>query len=126
MKHAKTATALAAMAALAGCVIEGPGGGMRQPAPPADPFQGNWSDTAGVATSSFLNGRFTSTANDSGNQLAQGSYERLDQRTVQITYFSNLRQEQVRANCLLATENQLNCTNEGGQQFSLIRQSAVS
>lgn len=126
MQLARSVVAIAAIGALAGCVIEGPGSGVRQPAPPADPFQGNWQDTGGVATSSFLNGRFVSTANDSGNQLAQGTYQRLDDRNVQISFFSNLRQTQMRTNCLLATQNQLNCTSESGQQFSLTRQIGVS
>lgn len=128
MMKLKTLAVIAAMTALAGCVIEAPNtrfGGGRTMAPQTG-FEGNWGDTGGVATSTLRAGSFVSVANDTGNRVAEGSYRQIDSRMIELNYTSLLRNTQVRANCILATQNQLNCTNDGGQQFSLIRRTGFS
>ncbi|MGB7431264.1 MAG: hypothetical protein WA921_02200 [Ahrensia sp.] len=127
MGRTKTLAALVGITALAGCVIEGPGPNTRPSTPPPQTgFEGTWGDTGGVATSTLTGGQFISTANDTGTRVAEGSYTRVNPTMIELNYTSLLRQVQVRANCILATTNQLNCTNDAGQQFSLIRRSAIS
>jgi hypothetical protein len=126
MRILKIAGALLAVSTLAGCVIEGPGprNNPRVSAPTG--FEGSWGDTGGVATATLRNGTFVSVANDTGNRVAEGSYRQVDSRMIELNYTSLLRNAQVRANCILATQNQLNCTNDAGQQFSLLRRPTVS
>lgn len=125
-KFAAAAGSLLALATLAGCVMDGPppgygygyanrGGGV----------EGNWSDTGGVATSSFNNGVFVTVANDTGNELSRGGYRYIDDRNVEINFTSLVRNQQVRANCLLVNQSQMNCTNDAGSQFTLVRRGAV-
>lgn len=109
---------IASIAALAGCQSAGPsspGGGV---APTG--VEGEWMSSDGVATSRFAGGSFTTTANDTGKTLAQGSYI-VSGASVQITGTSVIRQSPVAFNCLLASPKQLNCTSSAGQNFTLIR-----
>lgn len=121
MGRSKIIAALLCTGALAGCVIEGPGPSRPPVVSQPSGFEGSWSDTGGVATSTLRGGQFISTANDTGSRVAEGTYSRVNQNMIELNYTSLLRQVQVRANCILATANQLNCTNDGGQQFSLLR-----
>jgi len=105
-----------ALAALAGCQSAGPKG----PAQAMGGVEGDWMSSDGVATSRFAAGTFTTTANDSGNKLAEGSYL-VSGTTVQITGTSVIRQSPISFNCLLVNPRQLNCTSSAGQQFSLVR-----
>lgn len=117
--------AMVGVSALAGCVIEGPAPSRPTVAAAPSGFEGSWGDTGGVATSTLRNGQFVSTANDTGTRVAQGAYTQVNQTMIELNYTSLLRQTQVRANCALATANQLNCTNDSGQQFSLIRRPSL-
>ncbi|MEQ8401928.1 MAG: hypothetical protein RIB53_13640 [Roseitalea porphyridii] len=114
---------------LAGCTIPAPGGGGGFGGPSAvsraGPLDGNWSDSSGVATASLLNGRFVSVANDTGNRVAEGTYTYTSRESIALDYFSLLRETRIRANCVLAGSTTLNCTNDSGQQFQLIRRSGV-
>ncbi|MBO6551863.1 MAG: hypothetical protein JJ926_07740 [Roseitalea sp.] len=113
--------------ALAGCTIAAPGGGGSVRAPSsAGIIDGAWGDTGGVATASLTNGRFVSVANDTGNRVAEGTYVYTSRESVALDYFSLLRQTRIRANCVLANPTTLNCTNDSGQQFQLVRSAAVS
>lgn len=113
--------------ALAGCTIAAPGGGGSARAPAnVGVIDGTWGDTGGVATASLTSGRFVSVANDTGNRVAEGTYVYTSRESVALDYFSLLRQTRIRANCILANPTTLNCTNDGGQQFQLIRNAAVS
>jgi hypothetical protein len=103
------------LAALAACETTGPGGG---PAPTG--VDGQWLSADGVATSTFSGGAFTTTANDTGNKLAEGTYV-VSGATVSINGTSVIRQTPISFNCLLASPKQMNCTSSAGQQFSLIR-----
>jgi hypothetical protein len=115
--------ALAAVSAgLSGCMTGGPGGG---PAAGASGVEGEWLSTDGVAVSRFSGGVFQTTALDTGNKLADGSYQMVDDRTVAITVRSVIRQTTSNVNCSLVAANQLNCTQSTGQQFVLTRRPAV-
>ena len=115
--------ALAAVSAgLSGCMTGGPAGG---PAARASGVEGEWLSTDGVAVSRFSGGVFQTTALDTGNKLADGSYQMVDDRTVAITARSVIRQTTSNVNCALVAANQLNCTQSTGQQFVLTRRPAV-
>lgn len=115
--------ALAAVSAgLSGCMTGGPAGG---PAARASGVEGEWLSTDGVAVSRFSGGVFQTTALDTGNKLADGSYQMVDDRTVAITVRSVIRQTTSNVNCALVAANQLNCTQSTGQQFVLTRRPAV-
>lgn len=115
-------TALIALAALGGCQMVG-----SRPAPIAarpQGVEGSWQSTDGIAISRFSGGRFETTATDTGNKLAEGSYRHRDARTVEITVRSLIRQTVSNVNCSLVTPAQLNCTNSEGNQFVLVRRTA--
>lgn len=113
---------VAAALLAAGCTTSGGGSG---PTAKADPVDGRWVSTDGVAVSTFASGVFTTTATDTGNKLADGSYKRGEGGTISIAGTSLIRQTPIAFNCLLATPNQLNCTNATGQNFTLNRQQAT-
>jgi hypothetical protein len=119
-----SAAALAAMSAgLVGCMTGGgPGGG---PLAAASGVEGEWLSTDGVAVSRFSGGVFQTTALDTGNKLADGSYQMVDDRTVTISVKSLIRQTTSSVNCALAAPAQLNCTSSTGQQFVLTRRPNV-
>jgi len=119
-----SAAAIAATAAiLAGCVSSGPGGGPLAATPQG--VEGEWMSTDGVAVSRFAGGTFQTNALDTGNKLAEGSYRMADNRNVEITMRSLIRQTTSNVNCSMVAANQLNCTSSGGQQFVLTRRPAV-
>ena len=108
---------LAATTVIAGCQT-GPGPTARlQPTG----VEGQWVSSDGVAFSNFNAGAFETVAADTGNQLATGSYSYTGDRSVAITVNSLIRQTTTRVNCALVSGSQLNCTAEGGQQFTLVR-----
>ena len=109
-----------AMISLAGCMSGGPSSPPSM-AQPASGVEGNWISTDGVAVSRFSGGVFTTTALDTGNKLADGSYRMAGASTVEITVTSLIRNTTTNVNCALVTQNQLNCTNTTGQQFVLTR-----
>jgi hypothetical protein len=104
---------VASLAALAACQTAGPG-------PAATSVDGQWMSSDGVAMSTFSGGKFTTTATDTGNKLAEGSYV-VSGATVQIIGTSVIRQTPVSFNCLMAGSKQLNCTSNSGQNFTLVR-----
>lgn len=121
-----SAFAAASLAVLAGCVSGGGGGG-GQPPIVANPtgVEGEWLSADGVAISRFAGGVFETVATDTGNKLAEGSYRYTDQRSVEITVISLIRQTTTAVACALVTVQQLNCTSSAGQQFVLTRRAAV-
>ncbi len=110
---------LAAIIWLAGCTTSGPGFAPRINQP--DSVDGEWAGTDGVAISSFNGGQFRSTATDTGELLATGTYRYISQTLVEITINSIIRQSTSKANCALASSRQLNCTSATGAQFVLVR-----
>jgi hypothetical protein len=122
MKHAAF-VALASTLIVAGCATP-PQQGSRGPtrtAQSASFADGQWMDMQGVAVSTFSNGVFQSVATDTGNRLSEGTYRQIDGNNIEISMTSLIRQSQTQVNCSLATPTQLNCTNAGGQNFSLVR-----
>jgi hypothetical protein len=117
--HSAAAIALAA-ALLSACVSGGPSSGPIT-APPQTGVEGNWLSADGVAVSRFSGGVFTTTALDTGNKLADGSYKMAGANTVEITVVSLIRNTTTNVNCALVTNSQLNCTSSTGQQFVLTR-----
>ena len=105
----------------------GGGGGNYQPPIVANPtgVEGEWMSADGVAISRFSGGIFETVATDTGNKLADGNYRYVDQRSVEITVVSLIRQTTTAVACALVTPTQLNCTSSAGQQFVLTRRAAV-
>lgn len=132
----RAAVALSALFALAACQSQPygsrplpPGGSGMASLPPSagsSPFEGDWISTDGVAVSRFTNGFFETLATDTGNKLAEGNYNQLDNSTVTISVTSLIRQTTTQVNCALVTSTQLNCTSSTGQQFSLTKRSSMS
>ncbi|MBZ0163954.1 MAG: hypothetical protein K8H74_14730 [Notoacmeibacter sp.] len=112
--------ALGAAVSVAGCQSYGPR--VARVAPTG--FEGSWVSTDGVAISNFNSGAFETVATDTGNKLATGSYVHISANTVQITVNSLIRQTTATVNCAQVSTSQLNCTAEGGQQFTLVRRAA--
>ena len=112
----RVAACMSAMAMLAGCEITGPPISRQLTG-----VEGEWVGTDGVAVSSFYDGRFRSSATDTGSLLATGSYRYIGQDLVEVTINSIIRQTTTKANCALVDRRQLNCTSQTGAQFTLIR-----
>lgn len=129
-----TAIVVTALIALAGCQMASPppmrgpamGPGPMAAAPQMNAFEGDWMSTDGVAISRFTGGRFETLATDTGNKLAEGNYNYVDQSTVSISVTSLIRQTTTQVNCAMASTAQLNCTSSAGQQFSLMRRQGMS
>jgi hypothetical protein len=115
-RNAVFAGVIVSLTALAACQSAGPGG----PGAAPSGVDGEWMSSDGVAVSRFAGGVFTTTAVDTGNKLAEGSYI-VSANTVQISGTSVIRQSPIQFNCLLASPQQLNCTSSAGQQFTLVR-----
>ncbi len=114
------AVSVVASITLASCTT---GGGSR-PLPRVDQtptVEGKWVDPNGFV-STFQGGVFTTQTTDTNQVLASGNYTMVNPRLVEINMTSRLRNTQLRVNCAMATDNQLNCTSESGSQFSLVRQ----
>jgi hypothetical protein len=95
------------------------------PAPVRAPtVEGSWTDPNGLV-STFQGGTFNTRTTDGSNAvMASGTYSTDPSGIIQITFYSTLKKTTSRANCQLATADQLNCTSDAGAQFSLRRQSA--
>ena len=117
-----SAGSVAAVVFLAGCMSGGPGGGLgRNPT-----VEGEWIDAQGTGLSTFSGGVFQTVATDTGQRLADGSYQMTDRNAVQINGTSLIRQSPISFNCLLASPQQLNCTSSTGQNFSLTRRQTAA
>lgn len=122
LKHAAY-LALISTVMISGCVSAPPPGSSGIPRGPGGGSfaDGQWTDMQGVAVSTFSNGMFQSVATDTGNRLSEGTYRQIDNNNIEISMTSLIRQTRTQVNCSLATSTQLNCTNAGGQNFSLLR-----
>ncbi len=90
----------------------------------APTVEGQWVDPNGFV-STFQAGTFSTQTTDTNQILASGTYTQVGPRLVEINMTSRLRNTQLRVNCSLASDNQLNCTSESGSQFSLVRKQAT-
>jgi hypothetical protein len=117
-----SATAVAGLSVmLAGCLGGGSGGGSSPSRPVQTGVEGNWIDAQGTGLSTISGGVFTTVATDTGQKLAEGSYQLTNPTSVQINGTSLIRQSPISFNCLLVSSSQLNCTSSAGQQFVLTR-----
>ena len=125
MNRTQSHLAILALAGLlASCqTYDGPGQPISVAPKPAG-IDGEWVDTRGINSANFSGGTFTSTAIDTGQTMARGSYKYRDPQTVDLAFTSLLRNTTVNAACLLAGPSQLNCTSSSGAQFSLVRRTA--
>jgi hypothetical protein len=122
-KHLTQATLALSMLAIAGCQSFQPVSTRPVEVRPAG-IEGEWVGADGVAISSFQGGQMVSTATDTGNRLAEGTYLMRDAQTVDISFTSLIRQTQINATCALVTTSQMNCTSSTGAQFTLVRRVA--
>lgn len=113
----KTALVLLAALTLAGCSLTKD----EVAGPPL--LNGNWASTDGVYTAELRNGSFRALANDTGNVISQGNYVALSETNVRIEWVSNLSGSANKADCVKPSDNQLDCTDQGGRTFSLRRNS---
>ncbi len=95
------------------------------PAPVRAPtVEGAWTDPNGLI-STFSGGTFNTRTSDGTNAvMASGTYSTDPSGIIQISFYSTLKKTTSRANCQLATADQLNCTSDSGAQFSLRRAAA--
>lgn len=123
MNSQRVIVLLGAVAVLAGCQTSAPVRTL--PAPVRTPtVEGSWTDPNGLV-STFSGGTFNTRTTDGTNAvMASGSYTADPSGVIQISFYSTLKKTTSRANCQLATADQLNCTSDSGAQFSLRRQSA--
>lgn len=121
-RNVLSVASIAATLAVAGCQMAGPP--PRASAPSQTGVEGEWLDSEGVAVSRFSDGSFQTVAIDTGNTLSEGSYRYRDQRTVEISGQSVMRQSPVSYNCALVSAEQLNCTSSDDRQFVLTRRGA--
>lgn len=88
--------------------------------PRAQGVEGRWSDQNGIV-STFENGTFTTRTTDTNQLLASGTYLNPSPNLVEINMTSLVRKTQSKVNCAMVTPDRLNCTSDGGAQFSLTR-----
>jgi hypothetical protein len=118
MRVRTTATGIAAamLALVAGCqstkINPTAGGGG---------ITGNWQPDSGGYTAIFDNGRFSTTASDTGNIISQGSYLAVSASEVQLHWTSNITGLENSAACNRPQANTLECTDAGGRNFVLRR-----
>jgi hypothetical protein len=82
---------------------------------------GNWLPESGGYTAVFDNGRFSTTATDTGNIISQGGYFAVSASHVQLRWTSNITGLENSADCNRPQANTLNCTDAGGKKFVLRR-----
>lgn len=104
---------------LSGCVVANNPPPQNRPATPTF-AEGNWA-VGDTAIFNFSSGRFTGSAVDTGNVVATGSYRYTGARSMTIDSYSVVQQKQIVANCIVVTTAQLNCTNDSGANFSLVK-----
>jgi hypothetical protein len=88
-------------------------------------IDGDWVDTRGINTAKFGAGTFTSVDSTTGQTMARGSYNYVDQQNVNLAFTSLIRNTSVNAACLLVAQSQLNCTTSSGAKFTLVRRAAA-
>lgn len=124
MKIRTSLTLMLAAAGLSACVASPRTQYTRpipQPQASFSPVDGQWADANGIV-STFQSGSFSTRTTDGTNTLlASGSYVQKSDRLYEINMTSLVRKTQSRVNCALVTPTQLNCTSDGGGQFTLSR-----
>lgn len=118
MRTLMTFTAvIAAGVAISGCGRDG----RINPTAGGGGLQGSWLPDGGGYTATFDNGRFLTTASDTGNIISQGGYFAVSESEVQLTWMSNITGLENTASCQRPQVDTLNCTDGGGKSFTLRR-----
>ncbi|MHA6686384.1 hypothetical protein [Mesorhizobium sp. A556] len=113
--------AVAAAMALAACTTSGPSGPSSVAQTPVG-IEGTWLDAKGVALSTFSAGNFTTVDAQTGTKLAEGSYTKTTENSVQVNGTSSARgNAPLGLNCLLVSGSQLNCTAIDGNHYTFTR-----
>ena len=122
MHYRALAMLLAAGLATAGCSM-GPRPLQRSAATPAPSrVSGQWIASDGVAVSNFAGGRFSTTLQATGETVTEGTYAEAGDRVL-LDFYSVRQQRQSAATCLFEGASRLNCSNDSGAQFTLVRRS---
>jgi len=116
-KFQGNALALVAVIALASCSLTKD----EIAGPPI--LNGNWASTDGVYVAELRNGNFRAVANDTGSVISTGNYVALSETSVRIEWVSEISGTANKASCVKPSDNQLDCTDQGGKRFSLRRNS---
>ncbi len=87
---------------------------------------GSWVSGDNVFTAQLRNGKFTSTANDTGEVLSEGEYIVISAKVVELTWRGRLSQQFNSANCQRDGEAVLNCTDTAGKTFTLRKSTGIS
>ena len=80
---------------------------------------GNWVPDGGGYTATFDNGRFFTTALDTGNTISQGSYVAVSEKQVDLTWRSNITGLENQASCQRPEPQVMQCVDAGNKQFTL-------
>lgn len=118
MKHyGLTLAMLAGLAA--GCTTESGPPRYASTTPPSR-VAGQWLATDGVAVSNFAGGRFSTTLQATGETVTEGTYVETGDK-VALDFYSVRQQRQSKASCNFADGGRLECVNDSGAQFALVR-----
>lgn len=82
---------------------------------------GAWASSDGIYRAEFNNGTFRSVANDTGEVLSQGNYTVNSETSLQISWRGNVSGKFNSAKCTKPDVNTMNCVDESGKSFSLLR-----
>lgn len=85
---------------------------------------GAWRPDSGGYTAMFNNGRFETTALDTGNLISQGGYLVVSDKQVNLTWTSNITGLENSASCERPDADTLVCRDAGGKSFTLRRNTA--
>ena len=109
--------ALVSALAASGCAQ----GGKIDPLAGGGGISGNWLPDGGGYTAVFDNGRFSTTATDTGNVISQGSYIAISGMEVELSWTSNITGLENSAKCQRPQADVLQCADAGGKTFTLRR-----
>ena len=84
-------------------------------------LSGSWRSADNVFTAQLDNGRFISTANDTGAVLSEGQYVVISASEVRLTWRGNLSKQDNAATCLRQGAEAMNCTDQAGRTFALLK-----
>ncbi|RLQ88442.1 hypothetical protein [Notoacmeibacter ruber] len=121
MNNRALAMLLVAGIAAAGCTTGPRSTQQAANTPPPSRVSGQWMATDGVAMSNFTpGGRFTTTLRATGETVTEGTYSETGDR-VALDFYSVRQQRQSQATCTFSGRETLNCRNDTGSQFTLVR-----
>ncbi|MGI9401740.1 MAG: hypothetical protein ACR2O0_10835 [Rhizobiaceae bacterium] len=114
MKKMKAVSAVLGLLVLASCATA-----KIDPTIGGGGITGKWAPDGGGYTALFNNGQFSTTAEDTGNIISQGSYIAVSTTEVTLKWTSNVTGLENTATCQRPDPVVLNCTDGGGKSFTL-------